>query len=83
MAPMNVYIVQGEHQYVPGRLLYVLASDTAAHTKAAELLNLMLADAGMPADATRVTWEERLEALRAAVEDGDPDVWITEAPVED
>lgn len=78
---ITLHIVQGLHQAVPGCPLSAFACDTSAHAEAASLLNIMLKDAGMKADATRTNWETRLKALKR--HHPEADVWITSTPLKD
>lgn len=62
--PTVIYLVQGEHWAVPGSPMTASATRAAADAKAAELVNVMLADCHLAADATATNWEEKLLALR-------------------
>lgn len=58
---MKVYVVQGEHDYVPGRPMYICATQEAADKKAAELVSLLCGGYDIPKPEQPSHW---LEALR-------------------
>lgn len=62
--PTVIYLVQGEHWAVPGSPMTASATRAAADAKAAELVNVMLADCQLAADATATNWQEKLLAIR-------------------
>ncbi|MHC2552405.1 hypothetical protein [Bradyrhizobium elkanii] len=58
---MKVWIVEGEHHVVPGRIVKVCASKELAEMKAVELVDIIRKDADLPADATADDWPIKLE----------------------
>ncbi len=75
----TVYVVFGEHQFVPGRVTAVCADTEAADRIAADLVNTIRADADLP--AAQGDWSSALKEVREVLgaNDGDlPDVWVCE-----
>jgi hypothetical protein len=61
---MKVWIVVGEHPYVPGMVIRVCASGTSANTEAASLVNIMLKDLGHRRRASNDSWGRRIKELQ-------------------
>lgn len=80
---MKVWVVQGRHQYVSGCPMRALASETSANTAAAELVTIMLKDAGVGKRAGNASWEGMLRRLQKMDGCGDADVWINALDLED
>lgn len=78
---MDIFVLQGDHPTTPGRVMSAWFVEVTAHVEAAKLLNVMLADVGMAANATAQNWERRLSRMKAKGHDGD--VWITPLRVQD
>lgn len=80
LSPAAVYIVQGEHPTTPGRRMSAHSSEPAARQQAADLVNVILLDLDLMADATPDNWESRLEVCRGGGDTGLSslvcDVWI-------
>lgn len=67
----KVWIVEGEHHYVPGIVVKVCASKTLADLEAVELVNIILNDL-IDDEKTEVTvdnWESELENAKVAYAD--------------
>ncbi len=79
---MKIWITQGLHPYVPGRVVKAFASEVSANTEAAALLNVMLKDCHMAERANNSTWPALLSLLQAEQE-VDADVWVDELDLQD
>jgi hypothetical protein len=84
----TVFVLTAHHQTTPGVPLHVFKTMRAADVKAAELLNVMLLDADLPATATPGTWRADLEHLKSVIaeclgDENTPDVIIERCEVED
>lgn len=83
----KVYIVQGVSARVPGCVLSVHASQRGADERAAELVNILLRELRMRANATADTWARRVANLRARELgddcEGESDVWVSLETVHD
>lgn len=86
----EVYVVQGVHPYVPGRVLSIHASEQGAKAEAADLINLIRKDvcAGQKVfEADTQNYTKVLESLKehyAAIHENDADcfdVWIEKMEV--
>lgn len=76
----HVYVVQGEHPFVPGRPMQGFLIREDAQREALKLANIIFKDLSQP---EAKTWREADRRLKAAVEviedenDESYDVWIT------
>lgn len=69
---MKVWIVEGEHHYVPGIVVKVCASKTLADLEALELVKIILNDIVDEEEAVNATvdnWEDELERMKVAYAD--------------
>jgi hypothetical protein len=79
----KVYIVEGEHPFIPGTAISAHATLRLANLAAASLLNIMLEDSELAADATPDNWEEKLEELHDERGDDDCYVIVLELDIEE
>lgn len=61
--PAAVYIVTGESDSVSGAIVSAHATEAGATAKAVSLVNVLLAELDLPADATPENLEARVELL--------------------
>lgn len=75
---MKILIVQGEHQYVPGRPMTAWKRQQDADAEALKLVNMIRVDAGLPV-ATEDWKAALLEAqIKLLGDDVDPDLDLTD-----
>jgi hypothetical protein len=67
----KVYIVEGAHHYVPGRVVKVCATKDLADLEATALVNIILNDVRDDDEplATTADWEDKLEGAKATIAD--------------
>lgn len=65
-----VWIVTGESDSVSGVIVSAHATESGATAKAVELVNTLLGELGLPADATSENWRDRVETLEDATSGG-------------
>ncbi len=77
---MKVFIVQGEHPYIPGFPISVWSTRYLAMIKAVELLNICRHSLDMKPDATVENFEVGLRGMRrkSDLRECIADVWIDE-----
>lgn len=74
----SVFVLQGEHYSVPGRLLTVHATRASAEARALELVNVLLNDLHKP---KATDYAEGLKRVKKAIGGDGADVWIEEYEV--
>ncbi|MGE3279722.1 MAG: hypothetical protein AB7H90_03310 [Alphaproteobacteria bacterium] len=60
----SVWIVEGIHPYIPGTPRYVCSTEPKAWEKAAELVNVLCRDYGLPECADADHWEQALSDVQ-------------------
>jgi hypothetical protein len=65
----KVWIVEGEHHVVPGRIVKVCATKELAELKAVDLIDVIRADADLPPDTTADDWPIKLEEAQNVLND--------------
>jgi hypothetical protein len=83
---VKVWIVEGEHHYVPGVIVKVCASKTLADLEAVALVNIIFNDLinDEKPNVTVDNWEDELEAAKVTYIDhynSEPRVEVTEHEV--
>ncbi|MGX9944925.1 hypothetical protein ACTG4Q_20905 [Bradyrhizobium denitrificans] len=66
---VKVWIVEGVHHVVPGRIVKVCATEELAELEAVTLVDIIRADADLPADATADDWKAKLDEAREVLDD--------------
>ncbi|BAR61913.1 hypothetical protein ACFLEY_22265 [Bradyrhizobium sp. YCK136] len=76
---MKVWIVEGVHHVVPGRIVKVCATEELAELEAVDLINIIRKDADLPEDTTADDWPIKLEEAQEVLNDvrGHDDEYVT------
>lgn len=70
---MRVFIVEGDHPYVPGHVTSVHSTIIGAQKAALALVNMIRKDMDL---APATSWSRGVRSIRARHPEGEGDVWI-------